>query len=176
MANRAILPKFPDLPRFWSLPFWLSYKMLKNLVLLVKNSRISHFFSNFYSVRFQNRAKSGNLGKIARFAIRVKPGIVLIEFVLSGDLLYKILKDHLSTNYFWMGVYMPSNARWDGDKNVMFHIPPRLWPLKMTSSCHESKFDVSLFAFIGLQIQNQVAESLAHVVWQTKKYLQNRKF
>ena len=45
-------------------------------------------FSNFYGVRFQNRAKSGNLGKIARFAIRVKPGIVLIEFVLSGDPLY----------------------------------------------------------------------------------------
>ena len=46
------------------------------------------FFSNFYRVRFQNRAKSGNLGKVARFAIRVKPGIVLIKFVLYGDPLY----------------------------------------------------------------------------------------
>ena len=54
----------------------------------VKKSKFHDFFSNFYSVRFQNRAKSGNLGKIARFAIRVKPGIVLIEFVLSGDPLY----------------------------------------------------------------------------------------
>ena len=36
----------------------------------------------------KNRTKSGNLGKIVRFAIRTKPGIVLIEFVLSGDPLY----------------------------------------------------------------------------------------
>jgi len=36
----------------------------------------------------KNRTKSGNLGKIVRFAIRTKPGFVLIEFVLSGDPLY----------------------------------------------------------------------------------------
>ena len=36
-------------------------------------------------VLFQNRAKSGTLGKIARFTIRAKPGIVLTEFVLSED-------------------------------------------------------------------------------------------
>ena len=46
------------------------------------------FFPNFYGVRFQNRAKSGNLGKIVRFAIRTKPNFVLIEFVLSEDSLY----------------------------------------------------------------------------------------
>ena len=38
--------------------------------------------------RFQNRVISGNLGKIARFDIRAKPKIMLIEFVLSEDLLY----------------------------------------------------------------------------------------
>ncbi len=41
-------------------------------------------------VLFQNRAKSGNLGKVVRFAIRAKPGIVLIEFVLSEDPRYHV--------------------------------------------------------------------------------------
>ena len=45
--------------------------------------------SSFYCYgRFQNHTKSGNLGKIVQFAIRTKPGMVLIEFVLSGDFLY----------------------------------------------------------------------------------------
>ena len=41
------------------------------------------------SGRFQNRTKPGNLVKIVRFANRTKPNFVLIEFVLSGDLLYQ---------------------------------------------------------------------------------------
>ena len=63
-----------------------------------KSPKFYDFFPNFYrrifftsddqNGRFQNRVISGNLGKIARFAIRVIPGIVLIEFVLSEDLLY----------------------------------------------------------------------------------------
>ena len=63
-----------------------------------KSPKFYDFFPNFYrrifftsddqNGRFQNRVISGNLGKIARFAIRVIPGIVLIEFVLSEDPLY----------------------------------------------------------------------------------------
>ena len=67
-------------------------------VSVSKSPKFYDFFPNFYrrifftsddqNGRFQNRVISGNLGKIARFAIRVIPGIVLIEFVLSEDLLY----------------------------------------------------------------------------------------
>ena len=51
--------------------------------------------------RFQNHSKLGNLGKIARFAIRAKPGIVLIEFVLSEDPLYlpKVIEGVLMASY-----------------------------------------------------------------------------
>ena len=38
----------------------------------------------------KNRTKSGNLGKIVRFAIRTKPNFILIEFVLSEDPLYLV--------------------------------------------------------------------------------------
>ena len=58
--------------------------------------------ATFFSVvrKIRNRVKSGNLGKIVRFAIRVKPGIVLIEFMLSGDPLYfhrNLLKDKIES-------------------------------------------------------------------------------
>ena len=57
----------------------LLFLLFESMALIFKNCKSCYFA--------QNRAKSGNLGKIARFAIRAKPGIVLIEFVLSGDLL-----------------------------------------------------------------------------------------
>ena len=45
-------------------------------------------FQNPAKSNFKIMLKSGNLGKIAQFAIHAKLGIVLIEFVLSGDLMY----------------------------------------------------------------------------------------
>ena len=48
-------------------------------VLYVRKSQLSG--------RFQNRTKPGNLVKIVRFANRTKPNFVLIEIVLSWDLL-----------------------------------------------------------------------------------------
>ena len=44
----------------------------------------------------KNRSKSGNLGKIVRFAIRTKPDFVLIKFVLSEDSLYYFPKPKLN--------------------------------------------------------------------------------
>ena len=61
------------------------------------NSSFLKVRSNDQNGRFQNRAISGKLGKIARFAIHAKPGIVLIEFVLSGDLLYKEIENSKKT-------------------------------------------------------------------------------
>ena len=69
-------------------------------VSVSKSPKFYDFFPNFYrrifftsddqNGRFQNRVISGNLGKIARFAIRVIPGIVLIKFVLFEELLSTI--------------------------------------------------------------------------------------
>ena len=52
----------------------------------------------------KNRTKSGNLGKIVRFAIHTKLGIVLIEFVLSGDPLYMVFTQEFE---FWFQILIP---------------------------------------------------------------------
>ena len=106
ISKIAYLPDFltSELVNFDTFSFILihgSSKTCKNMFILSSKHMNWHFL---LFGTFQNRTKSGNLGKIVRFAIRTKPGIVLIEFVLSGELLYCFWKmGNFETNeYFWM--------------------------------------------------------------------------